>query len=157
LNIFSSYYCVSVSHEIGHNLDLHHSNEEFGSNGGIDEYGDYTGIMGTGPMNDDTHRCFNAAKMAELGWYGKIVSFNPVTDSFDGKVIGVADYGDATDNHTLVVDIINPVSTEENIFLTLNTKKGTYPYSCVSVYKDASILIMKSFIRFIFNHLCEYL
>ena len=83
--------------------------------------------MGYGDGKDDTHRCFNAAKMAELGWYNDInmVSFNPVTDDgFNGRVIGSADYGSATDNHTLVVEIINPISAEENIFLTLNTKKG---------------------------------
>jgi hypothetical protein len=113
------------SHEIGHNLDLHHSGE-ISSNGGVIEYGDYTCTMGTGPINDDTHRCFNAAKMAELGWYNKVISFNPTLEDFDGKVIGVADYANAAEDHYLVVEVINPVSTEENIYLTLNTKKGVY-------------------------------
>ena len=112
------------SHEIGHNLDMHHSGE-LRANGDVEEYGDTTCMMGYGDGQDDTRKCFNAAKMAELGWYDKIVSLNPVNDgNFDGKVIGVADYGDAANDHTLVVEIINPISTAENIFLTLNSKKG---------------------------------
>ena len=111
-------------HEIGHNLDLHHSGEA-GFTGTTGEYGDQTCIMGFGDGQDDTAKCFNAAKMSELGWYtNRVVSINPTVDTFNGKVIGVADYGISDTAHTLVVEIVNPVAVEDNIYLTYNRAKG---------------------------------
>lgn len=61
-------------HEIGHNLNLAHSNE----NGAT--YNDQTGMMGYSYGSSDTPvMCFNAAKHYQLGWYGgcaKPVSFS---------------------------------------------------------------------------------
>ena len=51
-------------HEVGHTLGLDHS----GTDG--DEYGDYSGLMGTSNRNNDgPSKCFNAAKSFQLGWY----------------------------------------------------------------------------------------
>ncbi len=106
-------------------MGLHHSGE-VNPNGSEEEYGDHTCVMGTGPYVDDTHRCFNSAKMIDLGWYENTFSFNPATEDFEGKVIGVADYGNASDNHHVAVEILNPIPTEENLYLTLNTQKGMF-------------------------------
>lgn len=71
LNQFESFYndpwCQYFSgmmHEVGHNLNLAHSNFEG------EEYGDTQGMMGFSFRFDDTPiQCFNAAKSMQLGWY----------------------------------------------------------------------------------------
>ena len=66
LSVYSNNWCTSMStqvHELGHNFDLAHSNE----NG---EYLDQSGMMGSSYASDDTPlMCFNAAKSWQLGWY----------------------------------------------------------------------------------------
>ncbi len=113
-------------HEIGHNLGLRHSNE----NG--QEYGDDIGYMGNGGSftnNDAAAKCFNAAKSFDLEWYSSAParvaeSFNPMLGNFNGKLVGVADYGDSSDDHTVVLEIKNPDSSIRSLYLAYNRAKG---------------------------------
>jgi len=57
-------------------------------------------------------------------WYDRIETINPFDQAFSGKLIGVADYGFATDDHTLVVQVINPGCGADNLFISYNRKKG---------------------------------
>ncbi len=80
--------------------------------------------MGYGDGKDDTRKCFNGAKMMELGYYEHTVTLNPVDNSFTGKLIGVADYGEVTSEHTLVVEVINSDPESNNLYVSYNRKKG---------------------------------
>ena len=66
-SVYSNEWCTYVSaqvHEIGHNLNLAHSNER-----GI-EYDDRSGLMGFSyPFSDAPQMCFNSAKSWQLQWY----------------------------------------------------------------------------------------
>ena len=115
-------------HEIGHNLGLGHSGDEATTlDSSFVEYADISGYMGyslEGKIN--TKKCFNAAKMVELGWHAsKIVSINPESNGeFDGKVIGVNDYGVATSDYTLAIEIRNPDDISNTLYLTYNKAEG---------------------------------
>ena len=65
--------------------------------------------------------------MFELEWYSnRVVSIDPIRkgDTFNGKIIGVSDYGDSNSDHTLVVEIKSPSLEEQNIYLTYNRAEG---------------------------------
>ena len=136
-----------LMHEIGHNLGLAHS----GENNNL--YGDTTCIMGKQyhcliiacPFNflrklhstyqncigfavgydGDLQKCFNGAKLFELEWFeDKTVSINPVRyEEFQGKLIGVSDYGDSTSDHTLVLEIKSSEPSSNPYYLTYNRAK----------------------------------
>ena len=92
ITVFNNNWCKSTSalvHEIGHNLGLHHSNE----NGG--EYEDLSGMMGHSFLHDDRPvMCFNTAKHWQLGWFeDRQATLKPLMDEFwNGSLIGYADY-----------------------------------------------------------------
>ena len=114
-------------HEFGHNIGLHHSGDEATTlDSSFVEYADISGYMGytTGSVN--AKKCFNAAKMVELGWYASnIVSINPeLNEEFDGKVIGVNDYEVAASDYTLAVEIANPDDITNTLYLTYNKAEG---------------------------------
>ena len=79
----------------------------------------------TSGSNDDVRRCFNAAKMSELGWYSdRAAVINPLQgEEFNGKIIGVADYSNSSPSHKLFLEIKAP-NEENSYFLTYNRKKG---------------------------------
>lgn len=119
-------YVSNQMHEVGHNLDMHHSGDITQTGAGF-EYGDTTCSMGFGAGVSDTHKCFNSAKMFELEWYSdRVVSIDPArrSDIFYGKVIGVSDYNESTSNHTLVVEIKSFAAEEQNTYLTYNRAEG---------------------------------
>ena len=82
-------YCSAArtqQHELGHNLNLHHASQ------GGDEYGDYTGAMGTGNWDDDFKTCYNAAHMYQLGWLTNVAEFSSSpTGSY--VLVGHTDFG----------------------------------------------------------------
>lgn len=105
-------------HELGHNLGLKHSGE------GALRYGDRTCMMGIGDEVPDTKKCFNAAKMKQLGWYtNRVKTIDPTSESFSGKIIGVNDYGISSSDHVLVLEIIDPEKST-NLYLSFNTPEG---------------------------------
>ena len=110
------------SHEVGHNLGLHHS----GYNGV--EYGDNAGYMGAKLYADEAPKsCFNASKSAELHWYDDRLQEldHRASSSWTGNLIGVADYGVSTENETVVLKVPQPLTGNGNAyFLTYNRKKG---------------------------------
>ena len=106
-------------------MGFHHSSY----NG--DDYGDRTGMMGYSFSEDEgPEMCFNAAKSWQSGWYfgqGKtrtmpIGGNSGVNDCFKGRVSGIADY-EITSNHVLI-KIVNPDKSGDDLFVTLNAKKG---------------------------------
>jgi len=69
-SIYSNDYCRSLGaiiHETGHALGLSHSWR------GNTEYGDISGYMGytTSTSSTSPRKCFNAAKLWQLGWYSR--------------------------------------------------------------------------------------
>lgn len=92
---------TTIAHELGHNLNLHHANE----NG--QEYGDQSGIMGFGEMNlDGPDSCFNGPNNWQLGWYD---DRRALYRSGDGskvyKVVGVSDYDKTADSDVVVIKV----------------------------------------------------
>jgi hypothetical protein len=86
---------------------LEHSSE------GGEAYGDQQGMMGYSYNQDDTPvMCFNAAKSSQLTWYSdRELTIN---QSWSGKVIGLANYNEA--------------SSDQNVILTLEGSDGTFLY-----------------------------
>jgi len=117
---------VNRVHETGHNLGLDHSGDVTYTGTAGTEYGDVSCYMGytTGSVN--LQKCFNAAKMVELGWYdaSKMVAINGAYQEFDGKVIGVNDHAIASSDYSLVVQILSADATAGSYYLTYNKAEG---------------------------------
>jgi hypothetical protein len=81
---------------------------------------------GNGLNNNQNAMCFNAAKSFELQWYAdRTQSVRPaLAESFQGKLIGVADYGNSASDHTVVLEIQNEDPSIQSYFMTFNTAKG---------------------------------
>lgn len=114
---YNSHYCgiISVSmHEMGHNLNLRHSNE----NG---DYRDFSGYMGAARDNEvGPIKCFNAEKNWHLGWYNdRAIQIDPLTDG--PQLIELAafvDYDKTHDNQYVLINVGN------RYFLQFNRAKG---------------------------------
>jgi hypothetical protein len=116
--VYNDNWATRVSaqmHEIGHNLYLQHSNE-----GGA-SYADQQGMMGYSYNQDDGPvMCFNAAKNSQLTWYrDREVSVN---QPWRGKVIGLADYGSASSEQSVIVKISG--DSDNPLYVTYNRKAG---------------------------------
>ncbi|MEM1154282.1 MAG: hypothetical protein AAGI44_09080, partial [Pseudomonadota bacterium] len=108
-------YVSAQMHEVGHNFILDHSSE------GSSEYGDTQGMMGFSYSQDDSPiMCFNAAKSSQLSWYNdKEIT---ISQSWSGKVIGLADYGSAASDQNVIVRAEN--DDGDSLFITYNRKTG---------------------------------
>jgi hypothetical protein len=110
--VYNNNWATKVSaqmHEVGHNFDLQHSSE------GSNSYGDQQGMMGYSYNQDDTPvMCFNAAKSSQLTWYSD--KELTITQSWTGKVIGLADYGNASSEQNVILKAEN--SGGESLFIT---------------------------------------
>ncbi|GFH44784.1 hypothetical protein CTEN210_01258 [Chaetoceros tenuissimus] len=97
LSVYSGDWGSSLTatlHEIGHNLNLHHS----GKAG--NEYADESGAMGYSIKRPGSPQmCFNAAKSWQLGWYKKrhlVVDFsNPLYEGYLKSVLSDPNTADA--------------------------------------------------------------
>ena len=106
--------------ELGHNFGLAHS-------GGIDgqTYSDNTCSMGTPLWGDDNGaQCYNAAKSWQIGWYNshKIVVDPRQSASWEGNIIGIADFSRNDFNRPVVVKI--ETSTSTDLFVGFNRAIG---------------------------------
>eukprot|EP00977_Amphora_coffeiformis_P017502 scaffold5771_cov171-Amphora_coffeaeformis.AAC.19 len=98
-SVYSDNWCTYVSgqmHELGHNINLAHSNE------GADEYADQSGFMGYSYSQDDQKMCFNGAKLWQLGWFSDKQSEIPI---FGGSFLldGFTKYGSSNNNVVLKI------------------------------------------------------
>jgi len=119
VSVFDDEWCHSsslLSHEIGHNLNLGHSNQ------GGQPYEDQTGIMGASfPNKNGPRTCFNAAKSWQLGWYkdkGIRINSSGSASCFDGILHGIADYPIAT---TVLLKVQTAL---DDYYINFNAKKG---------------------------------
>ena len=87
-------------------------------------YYDSTCIMSYTNGDNNLRKCFNAAKMSELGWYDDRSAVIDVrqNEEFDGKVIGVNDYAISSSSYTAFLEIKKP--GENSYFLTYNKVEG---------------------------------
>jgi len=125
MSVYKDKWCTYVSgqmHELGHNLNLAHSNEE-------GTYKDQSGMMGYSYSGSDSPRmCFNGAKMYQLGWLDDAsVDFQVGTDTnqmYEMKGIADTDWGytNSFDGHPRVVKINTPSATD--YYVTYNLKRG---------------------------------
>jgi hypothetical protein len=113
-------YLSAQMHEVGHNLDVAHSNE------GGTEYADQSGMMGYSYSQDDGPvMCFNAAKSSRFSWYNnKELSFD--NESWSGKVVGLADYNVAAADHNVLLKIRSKDGNNDakTLSVTYNRKIG---------------------------------
>ena len=122
--VYNGEWCSFVSvqmHEIGHNLDLHHSSQ------GGSEYGDQSGYMGYSySQHEGPAMCFNAAKNNELGWYAdRQLTINPYGGTATTVLLaGVSDYALATEEYTVVLKILTPSSANHDLYLAYNRAAG---------------------------------
>ena len=118
LTVYNDNWATTVSsqmHEIGHNFYLNHSSE------GGNSYADQQGMMGYSYNQDDGPvMCFNAAKNSQLGWYSD--KELAISQSWTGKVIGLADYDKASPEQNVILKI--PSKNGKFLFLTYNRKVG---------------------------------
>mmetsp|Transcript_3716 Transcript_3716/g.5498 ORF Transcript_3716/g.5498 Transcript_3716/m.5498 type:complete len:621 (-) Transcript_3716:90-1952(-) len=127
-SVYSNNWCNNVSvqlHEIGHNLNLAHSNE------GTQTYADQSGMMGYSYNNESTPRmCFNAAKNFQLGWYSdKTTTVTPSAATveeacFAGDLYGygTAFYGDGA-AQTVGIKV-NDSGSSTDVYIMFNAKTG---------------------------------
>ena len=113
-------YLSAQMHEVGHNLEMGHSNE------GGNEYADQSGMMGYSYSQDDSPvMCFNAAKSSKFSWYSdKELSLD--NESWNGKVIGLADYDVAAIDHNVLLKIRSEDGNNDakTLNITYNRKIG---------------------------------
>jgi len=122
--VFNDKFCLGLStqmHEVGHNLGMSHSGA------GTDPYADKSDYMGYSGSNSDTPlQCFNGAKSFQLGWYkDRVVDIYPSSKgTFNGKLVGVAQYGSIVDNtHTVIIHVVTPDGIDD-IFVAYNRAVG---------------------------------
>ena len=90
-------------HELGHNLNLAHSNE------GTQTYADQSGFMGYSYSQDDDKMCFNNAKNWQLGWFSDESIQLDLGDSYVGNLKGQVNYGNGI-NDKVIVKVKDPNS-----------------------------------------------
>ena len=119
LSVFNNQWCTSVSlqmHEIGHSLNLGHSNENRAT------YEDGSGVMGASYKSSDRPRmCFNAAKSWQTGWYKDkevTIGDTEILECFNGTLHGIVDYDKAT---TVLLKI---TGRKNDIYINFNSQKG---------------------------------
>lgn len=125
VSVFNDEWCNSPTiqmHEIGHNLNLGHSNEA------NEEYGDRSGIMGASFTGSETPRmCFNGPKSWQLGWYDDRTKTVPVGSyGWAGNLYGVADYRKTSYTAWGGSDIIlvKIQGINEDLYVSFNRKSG---------------------------------
>ena len=121
LSVFNDDWCLSSSllmHEIGHSMNLGHSNEDA-------PYEDETGKMGYSyPNRNGPRSCFNAAKSWQTGWYkdkSVTVSESGRITCFDGILHGVAGYLIA---NTVLLKVQSRSSDNIDYYINFNAKMG---------------------------------
>ncbi|CAB9503568.1 expressed unknown protein [Seminavis robusta] len=117
-------YVSVVSHELGHNFGLGHSNY-----GG--QYGDRSGTMGLGyPQIGGPRRCFNAEKNYLLGWYSdRAVAINVLEQqrAWGGTLVAFPDYNKADVDEVVVIRIDGALDGRNNPnphYIHFNRAKG---------------------------------
>jgi hypothetical protein len=106
-----------LAHEIGHNLNLHHSGLSHDGN----EYGDESGYMGYG--NDlEIKSCFNAQKHWSLGWFQDRARSLDVEDlPWAGYLAAFVDYNMTSLDQNILVNV---GQSNPRLFLQYNRAKG---------------------------------
>lgn len=118
-----------IVHEVAHNFGLMHSNQY------NTEYEDTTCTMGFSNLVGYQNRCFNGAKLVELGWHesSRIEVIKPLTDgTWEGKLIGIHDLNsnmnsNLSEEYKLVLEIHNSSSStwrQSNLYVTYNVAEG---------------------------------
>jgi len=119
LSVYNDKWCQSLStqmHEVGHNLNLGHSNEK-----GV-AYADQSGYMGYSYGQDDTPlMCFNAYNLWKLGWYKSKAVELQKGESFSGDLSGIVDY---ESEKTSTVLIRLNTETLYDYYMIYNRKAG---------------------------------
>jgi len=119
MSVYSDEWCNSVSaqmHEIGHNLNMAHANEN-----GV-TYTDQSGMMGYSYSSDDGPiMCFNAAKSWQFGWYDdRHIVLSTSNPTYEGQLVGIADYSPSS--APVLVKLNTATSTD--YYVNFNRKTG---------------------------------
>jgi len=117
LSVYNDEWCLKLSaqmHELGHNLNLGHSNE-------IQPYRDQSGMMGFSYWEESAPlMCFNAAKLWELGWHSNrhqvVSSLQPF---YIGEIAAFVDDPDI-DGPPMLIKLETP--SDEDYFINFNRR-----------------------------------
>ncbi|KAI2496202.1 Gametolysin peptidase M11 [Fragilaria crotonensis] len=121
MSVYNDKWCQypsSSMHELGHNLNLHHSGE------GSNEYDDQSGLMGYSYNSDDTpSMCFNGAKTWQLGWHSNFHLDLPVGNAFNwtGNLVGFAERSSASLSDRMIIRIR---ASSKDFYIHFNRKIG---------------------------------
>lgn len=119
LSVYNDKWCKYLStqmHEIGHNLNLGHANEN-----GV-AYADQSGYMGYGyQLDDDPLMCFNSLNLWVLGWYKTKSLEIRLGENFSGNLSSIIDF-DSESTKTVLIRI----NTEDlyDYYISYNKKAG---------------------------------
>jgi len=116
LSVYNDIWCSASSaqmHEVGHNLNLHHSDDTG------EEYADLTGYMGYSSGMDDLKMCYNAAQMFQLGWL-KVVAEFPSRPSGTFVLVGHTNFGGGTQ----AIRIKGASSSSRDTYVWFNDARG---------------------------------
>eukprot|EP00557_Chaetoceros_sp_GSL56_P002202 CAMPEP_0176500276 /NCGR_PEP_ID=MMETSP0200_2-20121128/13434_1 /TAXON_ID=947934 /ORGANISM="Chaetoceros sp., Strain GSL56" /LENGTH=640 /DNA_ID=CAMNT_0017898871 /DNA_START=1953 /DNA_END=3875 /DNA_ORIENTATION=+ len=116
-SVYNDRWCTMLSaqmHEIGHNLNLGHSNE-------IGAYQDQSGMMGFSYFENSSPRmCFNAAKLWQLGWNSNRHKTVSASDPFYiGNLAGFTDNPDV-DGPPMIIKLDAP--STQDYFINFNVR-----------------------------------
>mmetsp|Transcript_69179 Transcript_69179/g.102873 ORF Transcript_69179/g.102873 Transcript_69179/m.102873 type:complete len:606 (+) Transcript_69179:219-2036(+) len=130
MSVYNDSWCTFPSvqmHEMGHNLNLAHSNE-------ARAYNDQSGVMGYSYRQDDgPQMCFNAAKSWQLGWYEGTNQLITISTggvrSYVGQLSGIVNYDHVNNpnrnsNPILIKLNQNQKTNPDDYYITFNSKRS---------------------------------
>lgn len=118
-SVYSNQWCNYPSaqlHELGHNLNMAHSNE-------AGTYRDQSGMMGYSYSNDEGPvMCFNAAKNYQFGWFSNrhLDMSASGTRAYTGNLMSILDDPDVT-GPPMIIKVDNG---NNDFFIGFNRKAG---------------------------------
>jgi len=122
-SFYNDEWCLSLSasmHELGHNLQLHHSGTV------ANDYGDTSGMMGASKVQaHQPQRCFNGYKSWQLGWYAGHQLY--VEPQAEGQLVDLATFIDLPKTtKPVAINVGNRFYLQYNVAAEMNAGTASF-------------------------------